>query len=252
LRANIDTSRAREFAPVQYSTPPTTEDVWVDTEFEEFNTCVTGGRAKADVSTSRTNSVFAWVGRYDTWGESGVQGECRPSDDALNRVWDLAQGVDLATSDRRSHGNVVIGSRFDQSGRPLTDATGLETDVFYRELYLRHDVVVGLAGDTSLQFQAWHRRRRQTLGGPETPWLQGQTVTALQLDAHWGFALGFEYDQNPAFPDTYLNGQVRYDFDVGNVVLFAGQRQGGLRCVSGVCRIFPPFEGVRLDVSFRF
>lgn len=77
-------------------------------------------------------------------------------------------------------------------------------------------------------------------------------MTAFQLDASWGFALGLEYDENPAFPGTYVNGQVRYDFEVGNVTAFAGQRQGGLRCVSGICRVFPPFEGVRLDATLRF
>jgi hypothetical protein len=252
LRANIDVGRAPEFAPVQYSAPPTSEDVWVDTEFEDFNTCVTGGRVRVDVTLAPRAQLFGWVGRHLTWGESGVLGRCEPNDDNLNRVWDFAQGLDLGSSDRATHGTASVGTRFDSAARLLTDASGVETDVYYRELYLRHDVSLGLGGERSLQFQAWHRRRHQTLGGPEAPWLQGQTVTAFQLDASWGFALGLEYDENPAFPGTYVNGQVRYDFEVGNVTAFAGQRQGGLRCVSGICRVFPPFEGVRLDATLRF
>jgi hypothetical protein len=39
-------------------------------------------------------------------------------------------------------------------------------------------------------------------------------------------------------------------FDTVN--LFVGQRRGGIRCVSGVCRPFPPFEGVKLELSSRF
>jgi hypothetical protein len=146
----------------------------------------------------------------------------------------------------------VLGARFDSTERPLVESSGSSTDVFYREEYLRHDVAFGLGGETSLQFQAWHRRRRQTLGGPLEPWFQGITTTALQVNRALSFAFGFEYDQNPALPDTYLNGQVRYDFDIGDVTLFGGQRQGGLRCVAGVCRVFPPFEGVRLDTTLRF
>jgi len=34
--------------------------------------------------------------------------------------------------------------------------------------------------------------------------------------------------------------------------LFAGSARGGLRCVSGVCRVFPPFEGVKLTATLRF
>jgi hypothetical protein len=36
------------------------------------------------------------------------------------------------------------------------------------------------------------------------------------------------------------------------VNLFVGQRRGAVRCVSGVCRRFPPFEGARLELTSRF
>lgn len=37
----------------------------------------------------------------------------------------------------------------------------------------------------------------------------------------------------------------------GFLKLFYGNVRGGLRCVSGVCRIFPPFEGFRTELLFR-
>src|SRR5262249_10141445 len=70
LYANVDLKRAPEFSVVQYSAPPTTEGVWVDTEFEGFNTCVSGGRLKADVEVAPRAVVFAWAGHYLTWAES--------------------------------------------------------------------------------------------------------------------------------------------------------------------------------------
>ena len=36
------------------------------------------------------------------------------------------------------------------------------------------------------------------------------------------------------------------------VGLFVGQRRGAIRCVSGVCRKFPPFEGARIEITSRF
>lgn len=263
LRANIDIGKAREFTPVQFSTPPTTMPVWNDTEFEGFNTCVTGGRAQLDGQLSKRHSLFGWVGRYDTWAESVAAGTCNTSDDNRNSVWDIAQGTQLVSRDRRTHADASVGSRFDSTQRQLLDERGSPTRVFYREVYTRYDVIVGLPGDNSLQFQGWHRRRRQTLGGPDTPWLQGLTVTAFQWGPKLNLAFGFEYDQNPAFPDVYFNGQVRYELGgpgsilpwkagPSSLALFVGQRQGGLRCVSGVCRVFPPFEGVRLDLSLGF
>ena len=125
--------------------------------------------------------------------------------------------------------------------------------MFYREVYARYDIIRWIGGPFSLQLQGWHRRRRQTLGGPDDRYFQGTHLTALQWAPKVTVGFGVGYDTNPQFPDTYLNGFVRYNIDSGsNVTVFAGQRRGGLRCVSGVCRIFPPFEGVRADATFRF
>jgi hypothetical protein len=148
---------------------------------------------------------------------------------------------------------VALGLRLDTSAEPFSTANGQTTDVYYRELYLRYDFVQRLPGDLALQFHGWHRRRHQGLGGPAAPWLQGTTETGLSLGSDWNLVFGFEYDQNPAFPATYVNGQVKYNLSsASNLGLFVGQRQGGQRCVSGVCRVFPPFEGARLDATLRF
>ncbi|MEJ7734827.1 MAG: hypothetical protein WKG00_37265 [Polyangiaceae bacterium] len=59
----------------------------------------------------------------------------------------------------------------------------------------------------------------------------------------------------------YVNGGVQYKSNstdhaweqvLDTVTLFVGQRRGAVRCVSGVCRLFPPFEGVKLEVVSRF
>jgi hypothetical protein len=36
------------------------------------------------------------------------------------------------------------------------------------------------------------------------------------------------------------------------VQVFGGQRRGAVRCVSGVCRQFPPFEGANIELIVRF
>src|SRR5690606_29754750 len=134
-----------------------------------------------------------------------------------------------------------LGTRFDHAAQPFSTPVGDATAVFYRELYLRYDVVQWIGGDNSIQLQGWHRRRRQSLGGPTLPWLQGITTTALQVARAWIFAVANEYDHNPAFPAANFNGQVRYNIaSSDNLTLFVGQQQGCLRFVSGVDRVFPP------------
>jgi hypothetical protein len=54
-------------------------------------------------------------------------------------------------------------------------------------------------------------------------------------------------------PPTYVNGQLGYRLSSdSSLSLFVGQRRGALRCVGGVCRVFPPFEGAALDLTLRF
>ncbi len=267
LSANVKLSRAREFSLVQYNAVPTTNAFWVDTEFEGFNTCATGGRLKGDWHATPAASLFWWLGRYHTWAESVSNERCAIRRDHENRVWDTATGFDLATGERLSHLQVTIGARLDDTARSLevlgtcSDArsggpiacTRGTTTVFYREAYLRYDLGYALVGPVSAQLQGWHRRRHQTLGGPEEPWLEGQHLTGVDWRNRLMVALGVEYDTNPQTPPTYLNAQLLYHFSARtHVGLFAGQQRGTLRCVSGVCRVFPPFEGGRLDLATQF
>jgi hypothetical protein len=251
LSANVDLGQAPEFSAVQYSAPPTTEAVFVDTEYEGFNTCVTGGRLKGDVEVGPTESLFAWVGRYDTWAESVTNERCETRDVNMNRVWDTATGFEILSQARKSRAQASVGARLDETLRPIPTASGGTSQIFYMESYVRYDVTRWLAGDWSLQLQGWHRRRRQTLGGPVDGFYQGQHLTGVRW-AELLVAAGFEYDTDPKTPTTYLNGQVQYELSSSsNLSLFVGQRRGGLRCVSGVCRVFPPFEGARFDVTWR-
>lgn len=253
LAANVDTARAREFSLVQYSAPPTTEAFWIDTEFEGFNTCVTGGRLKGDVHLSKDESVFAWIGHYRTWAERALNERCETSDANLNRVWDLASGMEISAQRRKSRANLTVGARIDEAEEPIALPNGARTSLYYQETYARYDVIRWLGGPFSLQLQGWHRRRHQVVGGPEDPWFEGQHLTGVDWSPHLSAAFGVEYSTNPSVPDMYYNGQITYKITQSSSVgAFVGQRRGSLRCVGGVCRIYPPFEGARLDATVRF
>jgi hypothetical protein len=252
LGAAIDPGRTPEFTPIVYNMVPTTHPIWNDTQFENFGACVSGGRVRTDVQAARHWSLNAQLGYYQTWGEVGPS-QCVPTEQNRNSVWDFAQGLETTASGGKSSTSVMLGTRFDNSEVARVDASGNESTLFYREQYLRYDLVRWIGGQSSVQLTGWHRRRHQALGGPDHPWLSGITTTGIQLGPTWNLTLGIEYDQNPAFPATYFSGQVRYNISPSNNVgLFVGQQRGGLRCVSGVCRLFPPFEGARLESTFRF
>src|SRR5450755_665827 len=252
LLANVSPLRAREFSTLAASAPPTTEALFTDTEFENSNTCVSGGRVRTDVALSQIASAYAWVGYYESFDESVSNDGCTVSSDTRNRIWDMASGFELHSRDRRSKADVSFGARIDDSDRAIATDYG-ETRVFYREIYNRHQASAALGGPLSIELQGWHRRRHQTVGGADAPWSEGDELFGFDYAPHWSMALGFSYDTNPAVPPTYVNGQVGYRVTSdSSVSLFVGQRRGALRCVGGVCRVFPPFEGASLDVTLRF
>ena len=252
LLANVSPLRARELSTLAASAPPTTEALFIDTAFQSFNTCVSGGRLRADLQLSAIASAYAWAGYYESFAESAANETCRVGHDTRNRVLDSASGLELHSKDHRSKADVSVGSRVDDSDRPLPTAEG-ETHVFYREVYTRHQAALALGGPYSIELQGWHRRRHQTIGGPEAPWSEGDELLGFDYAPHWSVALGFSYDTNPAVPPTYVNGQLGYRISSdSSVSFFVGQRRGALRCVGGVCRVFPPFEGAALDLTLRF
>ena len=252
LLANISPLRAREFSMLAASAPPTTEALFIDTAYEGFNTCVSGGRLRGDLALSRIASVYTWAGYYESFAESLANEACQVGKETRNRVLDIAVGSELRSRDRRSKADISFGSRVDNSDRALLTDSG-ETHVFYREVYMRHQGTWALGGPFALELQGWHRRRQQTLGGPGVPWNEGDELIGFDYAPHWSVALGFSYDTNPAVPPTYFNGQLGYRISSdSSLSLFVGQRRGALRCVGGVCRVFPPFEGAALDLTLRF
>ena len=252
LLANVNVANAREFSQVAWNAPPTTEAPYVDTEFGSFATCVTGGRGRADYTLVRGITAFAWLGYWQTFGEIQANDRCETGPSFRNDVYDLASGFDLRSRDAHSRATLTVGARFDDTKEAFATAEGM-TRVYYREIYARYDAVQALGGPFALELQGWHRRRHETLGPQLTPWYEGENTVGLDYGTSWAFAFGSEYNTDVKPPTTYFNGGARYrptpDSSIG---LFVGQRRGALRCVGGVCRVVPGFEGVRLDASIRF
>jgi hypothetical protein len=90
-------------------------------------------------------------------------------------------------------------------------------------------------------------------GGQEENWAEGENYTALKIAPKWVFSQGIEYTTKLGQPTLYLNGGALYKFTKdSNLKVLVGQQRGGLRCVSGVCRQFPAFEGARMELTVRF
>ncbi|MFO0755818.1 MAG: hypothetical protein U0359_04975 [Byssovorax sp.] len=297
LSANVDTVtpgfRGPEFGILTYNSPPTAEPIYTQ-PLGSPNMCITGGRGRADYRFNKETSVYAWLGRYSSWSEYDPSNyDCATTEDKETRTWDAAAGVDIGFERGQSHARAWIGGRVTDRVAPASPDPH-EVFTFYREGYIRYDLVKHIAGPFTLQMQGFHRRRYEPrssiilsgadIGPSDLPWMEGENYTALQWSPHLSAVVGYEYMvQNgcqPEVPATlskpaqagrdvchFVNGGIQWRSHQGDegglvartlgrlfdtVAVFVGQRRGAIRCVSGVCRQFPPFEGAKLELTSRF
>jgi hypothetical protein len=259
VAAGVDLSQAAEFNVVAYSfTPPAENPTILDTEFGYFNACVDGGRLRTDVSLADNllafgQGIFAYTKSEQTIGGCDALGHTRspdlPAAMVQDRVWDGLAGFEWYFDDKFSHVFLSTGVRDDT----------LETGAFYyRERHAEYSIVKYLGGPLSVEAQGFHRLRKEQdqnrdVTGTEQWWVEGENYLALKVAPGWVFTDGFEYTTLVGQPTFYFNGSVLYKFTSdSNVRLFVGQQRGAFRCAMGVCRYFPPFEGARAELTWRF
>jgi len=81
---------------------------------------------------------------------------------------------------------------------------------------------------------------------------------SLHRSPRWVLSVLFERTTDPAIAVStgrtdFWAGQLEVRLAGGHSLrLFTGATKGSMKCAGGVCRLFPPFEGVRLEAFFRF
>lgn len=273
LSANLDTGSpgysGSELSLLSYSAPPTAEPIYVQ-PIGSPNVCITGGRAQAQYRFNREASLYGWAGYYASWSEASENQRCEDtSDEKRSNTWDGALGAELGFDGGKSYAKFWIGARSTELEQARVFAlTEGPTTSFYREGYLRYDVVKHLSGSFSLQSTGFHRHR-YLVERFKDPWWEGENYLALQWAPRLSAAFGFEYTSQPGCSRELKEGETCF-FASGGLVwrgaqsdgvwgqvfnavnLFVGQRRAAIRCVSGVCRLFPPFEGARMELISRF
>lgn len=257
LAASVNISRASAFANIAYSAPPTAEPVITDTMFGFFNACVTGGRDRLDYRLTPTLLAYGSFGFFVTRSEV-PGGQCdrlgkstaQDKDATTNYVSDLNAGIEWRFDDDKSIAFINGTWRND-----VTEAG----HAYYREAAAQYSVTKYIAGPFSVELAGRHRYRIQAeenvrADSPDgAPWWQGEHQTALKIAPKWIISQGIEYTGFLGLPSTYFNGGVLYRFTSdSNIRIYGGQNRGGLRCVSGICRMFPAFSGARVELTLRF
>ncbi len=225
--------------------------------------CISGGRTKIDLNVGHEKKIYGWVGRFVSWSEiDATNSKCDTAPELRTDTWDAAAGTEVTTQAGASHYWGWIGARLTDRAVPAVSNAELPmaTSVFYREGYVRYDLGQKIGGPFSLSMLGYHRYRFEPTLEPG-PWNEGENLLALNWNPSFSFIFGYEYTTRPGFPTHYFNGAISYRAKTRDkwwqkvfesARLFVGERRAALRCVGGVCRIFPAFEGARLEIVSRF
>lgn len=254
----VDQTRASAFSNVAYTILPNAEVITQDSALGFFNACVDGGRLRTDYSVTKSFRVYG-QGIYSRTKTELNGGQCdklgrslgaQPAADTTNNVWDGLGGIEWIFDDAQSQLFTSAGAR---------DDTKENGEFFYREVHAEYTLTKRITGPYSLELTGRHRLRKeetQNIRGSDDAeewWRQGEHYTALKIAPKWVIAQGFEYTSLLGFPTYYFNGNVLYRFSSeSNLKVFFGQQRGGLKCVSGICKVFPTFEGARVELTLRF
>lgn len=221
-------------APLPYINPPSLERNDLDTQGENSN--AKGFRVRIDYTFPSRTTFFHinYLFRYGFLPPS-VQG------DALH-----IHNVFAGGEHRFKHVHLKYSGG-------IRDLTGFE---IWRILHFDLDANVHFFKQHSIEFVGrywWNVKKHE--GSPD----QKYHILDTQLAYAWAkwltISFLFSYSDEflpPIYRQVYIAGEIKLRmWQYGHIKFLGGRTRGGLRCVSGVCRIFPPFEGFKTELVFR-
>ncbi len=231
-----------EFRPLQYASLPTLERVAQEVEHPQQD--VVGGRVRVDWNVTPSLGLYLNHGTFRDWGGYLDPELVRAMPGTIH---DPYVGADLHVGQHRVH--AMAGARF-----VMVRGRALRTDG-----HVDLNVVSGLGGGHSVEAHIVHRERGKVDLFSEHAWREGTLTLGYRLRPIWALSAIVDYstEEGDVGPDGtvawYPGAQAEWEITPSsNLRVFAGTSRGGLKCVSGICRVFPPFSGVKGTLALRF
>ncbi len=244
-----------EFSPLAYNQPPTAERIQTELLASIYD--VTGPRARIDWRVNRWLLLYASYAYFEDRGLGTTPG--------VLVYHDPYAGAELRWNEGRSHLFPSGGYRIERCAdktQTCLDSTPNDNGEFQHVGHVEWDGAQALPHGLSLETQGFVLFRRgdatTTLakdGSYIYPnWVEGDAYLALKWTPHLVATAGYEFSTRPSpnVNQNYFNGALQWNITTASSIrVFAGGTRGGLKCISGVCRNFPPFTGARLEVVVR-
>lgn len=100
--------------------------------------------------------------------------------------------------------------------------------------------------------------KHKVFAGEYLDYSELRSYLSLHKSPRWVATVLYERTNDPAIvffakKKNWWAGQVEVKFgNAHSLRLFVGSTKGSTKCAGGICRVFPPFEGIRLEAVFRF
>lgn len=235
---------APEFDALAYNQPPTAERVTQILENPQRD--IAGARLRADWTISTKLLAYANYGAFRDW--LGYDDPENVGKRDAGTIHDPYIGAEARWDEGRSW---VIGT----AGWRGVVLAGSHLRV-REDVHFQLDAAQALNRCWSLTFNALHVERHKHESPIFDRWFREGTMLAgvRIVKPALSAALGYDYTTEPTQPKRdYWNGNLQWNItQSSNLRLLVGGQRGGLRCVSGVCRVVPQFEGVRLTATLRY
>jgi peroxiredoxin len=230
----------------EYARPPLLEAEELDILADQFDldrTDITGYSAHIDYyAPASATLVYAKLLRVID----------NPRDHPQYGSYDRKIGHVLAGVEKRFAGGGYLNGLAGWRRETATSAAFLRTagETFHDQL----NASWPLGRDWSLEADWKHK----VFDGHGYDYYEIRSGLSLHRSPRWVLSALYERTTEPAIVilsgrQNWWAGQFEVRFGGGHSVrLFVGSTKGGMKCTGGVCRLFPPFEGVRLEAFLRF
>ncbi len=200
-----------------------------------------GVRARVDGEIPGLGSIlYANYAHFD-----GLSDEEGPAGD--QSVRHVILGVEQRLDEYSIGGSIQAGRRWDKLG-------------FEYDRTVTH-------GDAEVHFPIWGPLSMEAAGRIEyyddafeftEDFTLAKSSVTLSFAPMFAISGTYEYSDEPPGGDGYFDrnfwsGEILWRFASDSFAkIFVGTTRGGLKCAGGMCRVFPPFEGVKGELTLRF
>jgi peroxiredoxin len=144
--------------------------------------------------------------------------------------------------------NAVAGTRAEETSSLIYYYTSGRT------WYVQANLSYPVTGRFSLEADF----KGKAFNGAHLDYYERRSFLSFLYSPRWALTVFFDQTDDPEilfFKDKrdWWGIQLEYKLYQANFVrIFYGSNKGGVKCSGGVCKFFPPFEGLRVDAMFRF